>query len=423
MSNSQRHCLKRQPLTVPLQTANPLVFMIIDGDGAIFREDLISKGEEGGAEAAHLLQMEIKNYLKNLYPDSNLDSYSVMVQVMLNMDGLSRALVNASLIQGGIHAFARAFGRSQPLFSFIDVGAGKERADHKICSTLRVMFKLAQCKHILFAPCNDNGYLPFFDEFKQDASIAWKVTLVETTPAEPGFLKLGFKVTSFPRVFKSDPLITAKPAHKPAPLVKTLSILSPVLDPTPADATDMENGAKSWSNIARSGPTSAPSPLSVRKLPDQRFYLVNSQNDRVDPALPRYEFEAERKFKEKTGKNGNFCNERYLIGKCTKVYCNYQHDEKLSPAELLVLKHKARSLRCTWGSECREIDCYQGHHCRNGVGCTRDGCLWDHIDAVGLKRVVNGGNMLISHSVTDYRLQLPRSSRMEIARICDLSEE
>ena len=46
------------------------------------------------------------------------------------------------------------------MFSFIDVGSGKERADHKIRETLRLFLPIAQCKHVFFGPCHDNGYLP-----------------------------------------------------------------------------------------------------------------------------------------------------------------------------------------------------------------------------------------------------------------------
>lgn len=55
--------------------------------------------------------------------------------------------------------FGRGFGAARPLFNFIDVGRGKERADHKIRESLRLYMPLAQCRHVFFGPCHDNGYL------------------------------------------------------------------------------------------------------------------------------------------------------------------------------------------------------------------------------------------------------------------------
>lgn len=55
-------------------------------------------------------------------------------------------------------------GTAQPLFNIIDVGNGKERADHKLREMLRLYVPIAQCKHIFFAPCHDNGYLTVFEQ-------------------------------------------------------------------------------------------------------------------------------------------------------------------------------------------------------------------------------------------------------------------
>lgn len=60
-----------------------------------------------------------------------------MVQVYANFEGLARKLCSVGIIKLplDLHAFARSFSLNQPLFSFIDVGSGKERADHKIKGT------------------------------------------------------------------------------------------------------------------------------------------------------------------------------------------------------------------------------------------------------------------------------------------------
>lgn len=57
-----------------------------------------------------------------------------MVQVYSNLDGLARKLYSVGIIKSvtDLHEFSRSFSLNQPLFSFVDVGSGKERADHKI---------------------------------------------------------------------------------------------------------------------------------------------------------------------------------------------------------------------------------------------------------------------------------------------------
>lgn len=88
-------------------------------------------GKDGGADAAHKLHAEIKRDLKATYPDANVDDWSVVVQVVLNMQGLASKLqaCNVLMNPNELFAFGRAFGLAQPLFSFIDVGMGKERAE------------------------------------------------------------------------------------------------------------------------------------------------------------------------------------------------------------------------------------------------------------------------------------------------------
>lgn len=66
---------------------------------------------------------------------------------------------------------------------------------------------------------------------------------------------------------------------------------------------------------------------------------------------------------------------------------DYVHGPKLSPGELLVLKHKARSLNCPYKS-CDDMDCYRGHHCKFGKRCPLNVCHFSnthHMDLVRLR--------------------------------------
>lgn len=115
---------------------SPFVLALIDGDGAIFTEALLRAGAEGGSDAAHKLQSEIRNHILDVY-EGSAGSWSIMVHIYANLEGLSRKLASVGILKSPqeLHIFARAFTLHQPLFNFIDVGSGKERADHKIKGT------------------------------------------------------------------------------------------------------------------------------------------------------------------------------------------------------------------------------------------------------------------------------------------------
>ncbi|KAL2753291.1 hypothetical protein ACRALDRAFT_1083047 [Sodiomyces alcalophilus JCM 7366] len=392
------------------------------GDGAVFNDNLIAKGAEGGAEAAYLLQSEIKSYIKNAYPQTNTGDWNIIVQVILNLDGLAKKLHSCGIApktpeNPTLAAFARAFGRSQPLFSFVDVGSGKESADHKIREMLRLMVRVAQCKHIFFGPCSDNGYLPVLEPYKRDVTVFHRLTLLETLPAQPGFRDLGLETASFPSVFRSEPLPTkpltntlppapsslvngsprkaalapaSAPASAPAPaptpkpsqvrapsetsvLSSSLSDDQPVV-PTPASSSA---AATSWSTITRTIPSANPKAIdiSVTKKAPRKYYLINADSQRVDEPLPRIDPAAERKFKDMMAKNGtNFCNNHYLLGGCESAHCTYYHGEKLALPVLNVLKQKVRGIPCELKTQCEDPTCIYAHHCRWARNCPQSSC-------------------------------------------------
>lgn len=158
-----------------------------------FQDYLWAQGKDGGADAAHLLNAEITKHLKAMYPDAPVDDWTIVVHVILNLQGLAAKLQRCGIVTNPneVLAFGRAFGLAQPLFSFIDAGAGKERADHKIRETLRLFLPQSQCKHVFFGPCHDTGYIVVLERYKREH--ASRLTLIETRPAEPGFVDLGLK--------------------------------------------------------------------------------------------------------------------------------------------------------------------------------------------------------------------------------------
>jgi hypothetical protein len=103
-----------------------------------FQDALLqAAGGDGGSEAASRLYHAIHNHISSLY--SNSGNWPVMVQIYLSLDKLAFKLQQVGLLRhpGEMRTFAQRFSTNQSLFSIIDVGHGKERADHKIKGMLQ----------------------------------------------------------------------------------------------------------------------------------------------------------------------------------------------------------------------------------------------------------------------------------------------
>ncbi|KAK3701475.1 hypothetical protein LTR37_015449 [Vermiconidia calcicola] len=411
--------------------SNAFALAVIDGDGALFNDFLWALGKDGGAEAAHQLHAEIKNHLKTTYPEAHVDDWSIVVQVVLNLQGLATKLQACGIVSNPneVFAFGRAFGLAQPLFSFIDAGMGKERADHKIRETLRLFLPNAQCKHVFFGPCLDNGYLvvsislknhfpstrviehqltlshKVLERYRRD--YASRITLIETRAAEPGFVELGFNMVRFPSIFRSDNL-PSKPSNtiSPTPFAPPVRAIStsqmqPSTAPfvpksaSPAPSSDSASSS-SWATVGKSGMTAKTLNIASKKAPVRKFILVNVHDERVDAELPRCDPGAEKRFGDRLKSSGKFCNNFHLTGKCQSgEYCDYNHGERLTPGEQLVLKHKARSRSCPGKEYCRDLGCTFGHHCKFGKACYMPDCWFDSSHGMDLqpaKRVYEDGS-------------------------------
>ncbi|KAK5173911.1 uncharacterized protein LTR77_002592 [Saxophila tyrrhenica] len=321
--------------------SNSFVLVVIDGDGAPFADYLYARGRDGGSDAAYQLHAEIKNHLKATYPDAAVDDWNVVVQVVLNLQGIAAKLHSCGLVMNPneVFAFARAFGSAQPLFSFIDVGQGKERADHKIRETLRVFLPNAQCKHVFFGPTHDNGYLVVLENYRRN--YASRLTLIETRPAEPGFMALGFPMVRFPSVFRSADLpaktvastngYTPTPSPLPPavqPPTRSISVPKPAISAnsapfvprsaSPAPSSDSaSSGAGTWAAVGAKGASNGKTiNIASKKSAPRRCVLLNVHDERLDSELPRTDAGAEKRFAEqiKTGKK--YCNSHHLTGVC-----------------------------------------------------------------------------------------------------------
>ncbi|KAI0142861.1 hypothetical protein GGR57DRAFT_373163 [Xylariaceae sp. FL1272] len=182
--------------------------VLIDGDGAKFRDEFLRDHENGAARAAVKLREAVKDAG---YGDD------ILVRVFANVNDLARSLCHSGAIDyaDSMKIFAEQFTNSNPSFDFVNVGKGKENADSKLRSQIRHYYRNVQCQKILIACCHDNGYLHALREYfghKDD-----RIVLLETTPAEPGFKKLDFPIVRFDSVFRTESL-NNETKHRPQSL-------------------------------------------------------------------------------------------------------------------------------------------------------------------------------------------------------------
>ncbi|KAI0514991.1 hypothetical protein F5B22DRAFT_211733 [Xylaria bambusicola] len=177
----------------------PFVVVLVDGDGAKFRDDLLRDHDQGAVKAARKLREAVKeaNYGHDM---------PILVRVYANLNDLAKSLRMSDVIirDESMHVFAEQFTNTHVDCDFINVGKGKENTDAKIRRLLDHYHKNAQCQKIFVACCHDNGYLHDLRQYAGNADN--KITLIETTPAEPNFRSLDFPIRRFDDVFRSEPL-------------------------------------------------------------------------------------------------------------------------------------------------------------------------------------------------------------------------
>lgn len=80
---------RTDPLHAPPQIGDQIAYCVLDGDGCIFHRDLISKGREGGREAARLLTEHVQQYAEDQGVKGQL---TVVIHIFVNKQGLGKVL-------------------------------------------------------------------------------------------------------------------------------------------------------------------------------------------------------------------------------------------------------------------------------------------------------------------------------------------
>uniref|UniRef100_A0A093V5V3 Histone-lysine N-methyltransferase SETD1B n=1 Tax=Talaromyces marneffei PM1 TaxID=1077442 RepID=A0A093V5V3_TALMA len=213
---------------------DPFVTVLVDGDGAIFRNEFYDNPAHGAQKASVALQQEVRSHLKKTQLDA--DDVPILVRIFANLHGLAGKMRSLDIIESDkdMRIFAEYFNKSRAEFDMVDVGSGKENADAKMRKTLAQSIKNFQCRKIFFAGCHDAGYMHDLAEYQGDESNKSRIILLETTPAHHSFCEMGYEIVQFDRVFRSLPLESA--------LKQVSSPTSPqTIQPISQEATSLAN--------------------------------------------------------------------------------------------------------------------------------------------------------------------------------------
>ncbi|KAJ4289701.1 hypothetical protein N0V90_011030 [Kalmusia sp. IMI 367209] len=308
----------------------------------LFQDALLqAAAHDGGSEAASRLQHAVRDHIASLYGNSG--NWPIMVQIYLSLDKLAQKLASVNLIQkpSDLRTFAQGFSLNQSLFTIVDVGHGKERADHKI---------------------------------KVKAA---RITLLESTPAWRGFVELpNFKRTSFDEVFRNTPLPdfgTTSYSHAPvqppisAPIqhmTRTMASPSPppgFRNPPPgfpaappgfsnsmhgtptisSPATTVsslaanptpEPGEASWATVGKSGnPPNENISIAPKTKSNKKWAYYNKDGYRLDEPLPPRDKTASDAIDIRMKKGGkNLCNHWHL-NRDLGHQCSFEREQGYCP--------------------------------------------------------------------------------------------
>jgi hypothetical protein len=423
------------------QERNPFVLVLIDGDGYVFDDDLVSGGAEGGQKAATLLNEALKASLRS----RGLEHCRIMVRVYANVAGLSKVLSKAKLSgpeKRSLAPFVASFNRSNDLFDFVDAGELKENADFKIRAMFRQFVDNAQCRHIYFGGCHDVGYISELTPYSGNRD---RITLMRTPAFHHEFLKLGLRAEDFPNIFRGTQLegqlVVSSIKTTPAQAIaqssapandSTQSICSfyqkglckygngcrflhvkkgangtlangssstdwrtPRQNSTGDQSTFQANNlSKSDNDFMRHSISTSPVPLPAdleSKLPEEGAIPpgnvpVNKDHQRLDAYLPPTSTQERSVFNTRVHIQ-KLCNNYHLKGSCPiGEDCPYDH-ARASPAELKCLRQVIRNNPCPRKGGCRVLDCLNGHICqkpdcryRGGSNFCKIPAFMHHID-------------------------------------------
>lgn len=358
-----------------LKNRNPYVFVLIDGDGLIFRQEFIKQGAEGGRRAAVELHEAVATD-----PLIHADGADIIVKVVASLGGLNRALRRDGLVtaENGLEDFVGGFNQAA-LFDFVDMGASKERTISKVKETALFHIKNASCRQIIMGVAHDPTYGAILDEIiKGNASSRDRIKVLEGHSTVRAVASVGTEIIRFHDVFRSDKLtdrrtVSSHSVHS----VQSGSSISTSTSALPnisyATVTRKASPPPQITLPIPLVPKNTNTSLRVVKQPPKSSWNPGPRG--LDTPIPLSQIALETIKKRKD--NNKLCNNHFLRGPCAKGdECCFVHDYNPNKDEKNAIAFLARLNPCTNGQDCEVDNCIYGHHCPsvvNGI-CTHPFC-------------------------------------------------
>ncbi|KAL8869529.1 MAG: hypothetical protein Q9174_004206 [Haloplaca sp. 1 TL-2023] len=356
-----------------------------------FDDNLIKQGAFGGGEAANRLLDNIKRHVQQY---DGAIHWKIIIRIYANLEGLLKKYAYIGFVEEerSLRQFVSGFTQSQPLFDFVDVGQGKERADHKIREQLNLFATNVQCKHMLLGVAHDNGYVPTLDLYKNNQTSAVPISLLKPVNIGREYQGLPFEFVQVDSIFRSEELPNRRPIY--GSQNPNMNARYPPLSPVKHNRhssvmdgpEDIPNRRPAHANSTYgTNPRQPPLPpvnhdqhSSVTDV-SRPFYprpvFLNAYDERVDDVLELPNSRADAKLQERIRSSGKLCNDFHLKGDCQKS-CGFVHEPPLEGDELLAFALRARKSPCHRGIKCRSRTCTLGHICPNGPNCSRKGTCY-----------------------------------------------
>ncbi|KAI2624668.1 hypothetical protein GGS26DRAFT_564601 [Hypomontagnella submonticulosa] len=340
---------------------NPYLLVLIDGDGLLFKENLVKQGAQGGIKAAN----ELHKAVVEKYSYLAQTNIQVLAKIIANVPALSKTLKRTNCIDSEtiLYEFIAGFNQAQTSFDFVDVGSVKERADAKMIDIMDFHIRNFNCKHLLLGVSHDPGYTEVVRDIVYHDDYRRRVTLIEGSPAVKEIADSGVNITHFGHIFRHEKIPVETQQDQPPSLIPSLSYAAAIAQPSPSPPPRI----------------TLPIPLKRTATPvRQRQPSTPAWNPGprgLDPPIQINQAVLDRLKRRKD--HEKLCNNHFLRGPCTKGdECSFVHNYKPTKDEKNVIAFFARLNPCTSGQDCEAENCIYGHHCptvTNGV-CTHPHC-------------------------------------------------
>ncbi|SCV73384.1 BQ2448_7310 [Microbotryum intermedium] len=362
-----------------LEDGESLAVCLIDGDACLFNRQLISRGRDGGRDAAQALQKHIAELASKVSTGNGKPT--VICQVWFNKQGLSRVFQEMGIASDAtFSAFIQGFNQAHPLFLMTDVGGLKEACDAKFRETLRLYARMPACKLLVLGCSSDGGYAHQLQSLKTEA-LDWKVHLIRSSEVAFAIKQLAIQEVEFEDLFERRKLIVSMQHASSSSSMPTAAANQTTSESTVKPEALTFNSAPKTPKKATTIGSSAANPSAGSYARVALFPATVKKEKAKAPSD-----EKENAFTKVTGKlraiepkkplsrqNPPPCNTFYLIGECTRGdSCPYAHDYRLSAQNIATLRVDAKKSACytvTKGRPCTDPLCVAGHACPQGLAC------------------------------------------------------